>query len=326
MKKSEYDRRITLKTLISIIVPVHNVENFLVRCIESILNQTYKELEIILVDDGSTDSCPNICKKYEEMDNRVVVITQENGGPSIARNNGIKCSKGEYIVFIDSDDFVTPTYIEKLFKTIFTTKSDIAITGFYMTDESGKIMDKRKNETELIEVYNTDEALVQLLMQKKIDAGHWAKMFKRDLFEVYKYPEGKLFEDFAIMYKLFLISEKVSYIDSVGYFYVQRENSILSTDFNPRKMDLIFFANEMFDTLFIEKPQLINYAGTRSFSALMSLWRTIPLSEKYNMDVWSEAIKFRKYPLKVRNSKIKYKIGAILTFFGVRISYRLMAR
>lgn len=315
-----------MSNLISIIVPIYNVEIFLPRCIESILKQTYQELEIILVDDGSTDSCPEICKKYVKLDSRVHFITQKNGGPSSARNTGINYSKGKYIAFIDSDDFVSPTYIEKLYQVIDVTKSDIAISGFYMTNEFGKIIEKRKNNTKCIEEYSTDDALKQLLVQRKIDTGPWAKLFKRELFEVYKYPEGKLFEDFAVMYKIFLICNKVAYVNSIDYFYVQRANSIISGEFNPQKMDLIFFVNEMFNILSIEKPKLTNYAGTRAFSALMSLWRTIPLSEKKNKEVWTEALKYRKYPLKVRGVKIKFKLGAILTFLGIRISYIFMSR
>ena len=312
--------------LISIIVPIYNVEKFLPKCIETIVNQTYKNIEIILVDDGSTDSCTDICEAYREKDSRIFVYKKANGGLSSARNFGFKHSKGKYIIYIDSDDFVSRNYVENLYNAIFSTQSDIAISGFYLTNEAGEIIEKKKKETTKILSLNIDSALQELLLQRKFDSSAWAKIYKREFFKEYCYPEGKLFEDIPITYKLFLNSQKIAFIDTFDYYYVQRSNSILNMSFNPKKLDLIVFVDEMFDELLKQKPQLINYAGTRAFSSLMSLWRTIPKDSPYSQYVWEKALKYRAYPLKIMRSKLKLKLGALLTIFGLNISYKLMSK
>ena len=312
--------------LISLIVPIYNVDRFLPRCVESIINQTYKDLEIILVDDGSTDNCPKICAKYKQLDSRIVILKKANGGLSSARNEGFRISTVKYVIYIDSDDFVKNTYVENLYEAISSTKADIAISNFCLTDEMGNILGRTKATTLEVETFSSQEALKQLLLQKKFDNSAWGKIYKREFFETVKYPEGKLYEDLPVTYQLFLKSRKIAYINSCDYFYVQRSNSILNMKFNLAKLDLVQFVEEMFTSLSIENPHLINYAGTRAFSALMSLWRTIPLEEKFNKKVWNEAIKYRKYPLKLWESKLKLKLGAVLTFVGVQVSNKLMSK
>ena len=155
-----------MKKLISIVLPIYNVENYIEKCMESVLNQTYKNIEIILVDDGSPDNCPIICDQYVKEDNRVKVVHKENGGLSDARNAGIKVANGDYITFIDSDDYVDKDYVEFLYNTIEETDADIAIGGHRVIYDSGKII-----EMELIyphgENYIKDIYLMILSFQKE---------------------------------------------------------------------------------------------------------------------------------------------------------------
>lgn len=315
-----------MSELISIIVPIYNVDKYLERCINSIINQTYKNIEIILVDDGSTDSCFDICKQYSEIDSRIIIYKKENGGLSSARNYGFRKSNGKYIIYIDSDDFVSNKYVENLYNAIDTTNSEIAISSFYLVNEDGKLIEKKKKETFEIKTFSNDKALEELLLQKKFDSSAWGKIYLKKFFEKFHYPEGKLYEDLPITYKIFLESNRIAYINSFDYFYVQRENSILNMKFNPKKMDLIKFVDDMFSDLLDKKPHLENYIGTRSFSSLISLWRTIPKDNFYNSIVWSQAMKYKKYPLKLKKSKIKLKLGAVITLFGKDISYKIMSK
>ncbi|WP_251868217.1 glycosyltransferase family 2 protein [Enterococcus malodoratus] len=302
--------------LISIIVPVYNVEKYLSRCIESIINQTYKNIEILLVDDGSTDSCLRICEKYEKVDSRISVLKKNNGGLSSARNFGFKNSNGIFIVYIDSDDYVSETYISNLYSTILEMDVDIAISNFFLVNENGEKLIEYRNSTKKVEILDSKTALKELFIQKKFDTSAWGKMYKRHFFDKYEYPEGKLFEDLPTTYKLFLDCENIGYVNSRDYYYVQRADSIVNMEFNIKKLDLLENVDSLFQEVSDIEPDLKKYAGTRAFASLMNLWKSIPKSSKYKQVVWKSIKKYRKYPLLVFESKAKLKFGSIISVFG----------
>lgn len=215
-----------MNELISIIVPVYNVEKYLDKCVVSIINQTYKNIEVILVDDGSKDSSGKLCDELEKIDKRIKVIHKKNGGLSDARNAGIKVAKGQYIGFVDSDDFIENDMFEILYKLNKKYNSDISIVSFYeIYNEKVIGVRKSKEEQELTKI----EAIKELLIDTKIQSYAWNKLFKRELFDGIEFPTNKNFEDIATTLLLFEKANKVVLYENPKYYYVRRDNSIIGT-------------------------------------------------------------------------------------------------
>lgn len=219
--------------LVSVVVPIYNVEKYLSYCIETLINQTYSNLEIILVNDGSTDSSGMICEEYKNKDNRVFVIHKENGGLSDARNVGLKYSKGKYILFIDSDDYVKLNMVEKLFDSCKKNQSDIGICYFE------KVFDD-SIQTNNVESATGDEYIIsgRDIISKiyhgdgsQIAFTAWNKMYKRELFTANNiiYPVNRYHEDTFITYQLLFNAKKVSVVTEVLYYYRIRPTSIMTS-------------------------------------------------------------------------------------------------
>lgn len=213
--------------LISIVVPVYNVSNYLRRCLDSILKQTYSKFEIILVNDGSTDGSAAICQEYLEKDSRIRLVHQENQGPSAARNLGISLAKGEYLTFIDSDDFVEEAYLELLYRSLVVNQADISICNFTSyNEERHMFMFTITSEMYFEKTYSVQD----WLRQESTGANNFhlvftfspMKLFKRSLWDGIRYPIGRLREDDATIYKLYLKAEKIAYINQALYYYSQR--------------------------------------------------------------------------------------------------------
>ena len=210
--------------LISVIVPVYNSEKYLKKCIESILDQTYENIEIILVDDGSTDKSSAICDEYANKDLRISVIHKENGGLSSARNAGLKASCGELIGFVDSDDYIEPTMYEKLKENMDKYGSDIAVCQFY---QSYKILTDLVDGLDKEEVYEGKDKFSNLENDNYfMTVVAWNKLYKKDLFKSIKYPEGRLFEDSYIICDILTKAKKVSYINEPLYYYTIRKSGM----------------------------------------------------------------------------------------------------
>lgn len=225
---------------ISVIVPVYNVEKYLHRCVDSIINQTYKDIEIILVDDGSTDRGGEICDNYAKLDNRIKVIHKKNGGLSDARNIGIENSTGEYISFVDSDDYIHYDMIKRLYINIKECKANISICGYLETYENIDVINENELIINNIKYFNNIEAL-NLLYDKKMGVNFvvsWGKLYEKNLFENILFPKAKLHEDQFTTYKLFFESKKIVYDSSKLYFYFQRNDSIMNKQFNIKRMDI----------------------------------------------------------------------------------------
>lgn len=215
-----------MNDLISIIVPIYNVEKYLQKCIQSIINQTYKNIEIILVDDGSKDNSGKICDEFKQIDNRIKVIHKENGGLSDARNAGLKIAKGEYIGFVDSDDYIAQDMFETLYKLAKENNADISIVSFYEI-YNGKVIGVRDFKS--LEEMDKIEAMKELLIDTKIQSYAWNKLFKKELFENIEFPTNKNFEDIATTLLLFEKANKVMLLEDPKYYYVRRDNSIIGT-------------------------------------------------------------------------------------------------
>lgn len=210
---------------LSIIVPVYQVEAHIDECITSILDQTFRDFELILVDDGSLDRCPAICDAYAQKDSRIRVIHQKNQGLSAARNTGLQAARGDYIGFVDSDDFIEASMYEKLLDNLEREKADISVCGRYKVWGDKKIQEQKSNVYKVM-----DSAQALALMNTNVlgyfDVAAWDKIYKRSCFKGIEFPEGKLCEDWFVMYKLFFNAHRIVYDSIPLYNYRQRTGSI----------------------------------------------------------------------------------------------------
>lgn len=213
-----------MNDLISIIIPVYNVEKYLKDCLESVIMQTYPNLEIILVDDGATDNCPQICDEYAKKDKRIKVIHRENAGLSSARNSGIDIAKGEYIMFVDSDDTIESNTAKDLYRLSKRYNTKIAICGRRYVFDDGKRICKVKEKIEC--KFSFEDAIREMNRYYYFDMSAHGKLFNRELFRAIRFPVGKLSEDFFIMPSLFKLAGNISYTSEPLYNYLQRKNSI----------------------------------------------------------------------------------------------------
>lgn len=224
------------KDRISVIVPIYNVEQYLVRCIESIVNQTYKNLEIILIDDGSPDNCGKICDEYSKMDKRIKVIHQINKGLAETRNVGIEAATSELIVFIDSDDYISLDMIEKLYTYMINENAQIAACGHIQIYDSGNRERNCKKDIHI--VLDAETALSKFMFTHLVDVVSWNKLYKKSLFNGIKFPSGKLYEDHYTIYKLIDRAEKIVYNSEPLYYYCKRSTSIGGSAFSKRTFEL----------------------------------------------------------------------------------------
>ena len=211
--------------LISIIIPVYKVEEYLEKCIESVLKQTYTNLQIILVDDGSPDNCGKICDEYAKKDPRIEVIHKVNGGLSDARNVGIAKAKGKYIGFVDSDDYIKEDMYEILINLIKKYDADVSICNLYDVIDGKEYI--RNNENGIQE-YSRLEILKEVLLDKNIQSYAWNKLYKKELFDEIKYPIGKKYEDIGTTFYVFEKCNKIVVTSKPEYYYLKRSDSLVN--------------------------------------------------------------------------------------------------
>lgn len=221
-----------MQPLISIIVPVYNTQAGLEQCLASVCAQTYRNLEIIIVDDGSTDHSTDICREFARKDNRIRTIYQNNRGVSAARNAGLQTAKGDYLAFVDSDDWIEPDMYELLLQKLTVCGADIAVCAHYR-ERNGKSSTRYQSGD--ISVLTRDDALKALAQDKWVRNYMWDKLYKRQLFENLTFPEGRIYEDLAINYRVFFRAQKVVVVDTPKYHYVIRQGSALQSRYNPQK-------------------------------------------------------------------------------------------
>ncbi|HFI0136056.1 TPA: glycosyltransferase family 2 protein [Streptococcus suis] len=228
-----------MKDLVSIIVPIYNVEKFLPRCIESICNQTYENIEILLINDGSTDESEQICVDFMARDPRIRYFLKENGGLSDARNYGIERACGKYLAFIDSDDFVESDFILRLYDALVQQNASVAIAGFSKVDENGTILKKEQLENE--ELVLTGREVCKKLHSEKgqVFVVAWNKLYKKELFTNLKYAKGKLHEDEYLAYQLFYEIEPIAIVEECLYYYVERRESITRTQMTDLRFECL---------------------------------------------------------------------------------------
>ena len=238
--------------LISVIVPVYNVKKYLKKCVDSIINQQYTNLEIILVDDGSTDGSSMLCDNLKKEDERIKVFHKQNGGLSSARNYGFSKSSGKYILFIDSDDYIHEKMIYKLYSALIANCADLAICNYDFVDTNGKIVKQNKN---VIKNEIFDKEIAYKKISEKYDFYYitvWNKLYKRGILSNDTFPKGKIHEDEFVIHLILNKCNRIVSINDCLYFYVQRNNSIMHGNWDIKKLDAYFALMNRY-YFFIEK-------------------------------------------------------------------------
>ena len=262
---------------ISVIVPIYKVEAFLNRCVDSILNQSYRNLEIILVDDGSPDNCGLICDEYARRDERIVVVHKKNGGLSSARNAGLDIATGEYIGFVDSDDYLAPDMYEKMYKALTESESDLCICGTSYVDEEGAPFHQEIPSTICNEILDQQGLFAKLQQQ---DYFYYviacAKLYRAELFADIRFPEGRLHEDEFTAHRVFGECARTVTLEEPMYYYVQRAGSIMNSSITIKKVDAAWAFYDRY-LYFKERnyPAGAKHAVRRSYGILLLLIRNL---------------------------------------------------
>lgn len=309
------------KPLISVIVPAYNVEKFIGKCIDSILRQSFKDFEVLLIDDGAKDSTPEICDACAKKDSRIKVYHKENGGLSDARNYGIDRMQGKYVTFIDSDDYVDSGYFEYLYGLI-TQEEDIqiAICGKKSVREDENASPDPETFHEII----TGERAVQKMLCGH-GSGHsaWGKLYSADLWKTVRYPKGKIYEDYATTYRVMALVDKAAWGNAAMYFYVQHIESIMHQKCSRRSLSLVDIADE--ETEFIVKkwPALKQEALARKVTSELKCLQNILNAKNEEFDDYKQKIveDVRRHKGELLASKkvaLKTKIKIIALLLGER--------
>ncbi len=274
--------------LVSIIVPVYQVEKYIHHCINSILSQTYKNLEIILVDDGSQDACPQICDEYAEKDNRVYVIHQKNLGLSEARNTGIKIAQGEYIAFVDSDDYISSDMIQILLERAVCKNADISVCNYFTVNGNNSYW-RRKPQYER-EMTSTQALEDIFTLPNYCEVVVWNKLFHAHLFKDtgILFPCGKIHEDNFTTYKLIYYANKIVYCDQPLYYYVQRDESIMHASFNLKKLQLLEAVDETKNFIIQNNLPLVKQVQNYEIMMLFNILNQLLYEKKKYINVWNE--------------------------------------
>ena len=268
--------------MISIIVPVYKVEPYLRQCVDSILNQTYRDIEVLLIDDGSPDRCGEICDEYARKDQRIRVFHTENKGLSTARNLGLKEAKGEYIGFVDSDDWIEPDMYEVLLRKMQETEADIGVCGLWYEHKN-----RREVAKDVVDRVFADEESIKALVFNHIKNYVWNKLYRRDTWNDIAFPEGHVFEDVATTYKTILNVETVMSCSRPLYHYRQREDSIGSNRSMSNMMDYwdAYYGryDALVNTIIASDPTVAKRLREQVANAALRIWRwiwVVPVTER----------------------------------------------
>lgn len=310
---------------VSIILPVYNVEQYIKKCLESIQQQTYPNLEVIIVNDGATDKSVEYCEQICKIDSRFSVTHKENGGLSDARNVGIDKAKGDYLIFVDSDDFVSQDMVSYLVSSMENNEADIAIC-----DPAHYYSDRQNNDLNIfypassVKVYEKTEALCEMFYQKSFLVSAWAKIYKKELFDDIRFPVGKLFEDSAVMYLLFEKCEKIVYSNAKLYAYVHRDNSITTKKFSDKDLDILDISNTILDHYsgnFRVYKAAVSYKVSACFRILLNSFS----EKKYNQiqkDCMTYILRNWRNVLFDKNVRLKNKLALIsITLFNPFVKF-----
>lgn len=308
-----------MEPLISVIIPIYKVEKYLHQCVDSVVNQTYKNLEIILVDDGSPDNCGQICDDYAKKD-RIKVIHKKNGGLSDARNAGLSTSVGKYLMFVDNDDLLPAESVSYLYKLITENDAQLAVGGRErFDDETNEILDTEFNGEENVLIYDKVEAMRYFLQN---GCAAWARLYLRSVHSDIEFPINEINEDEAVVLQMLENCSRVVISNRIIYRYRCRSKSITTTDFSPKKLDWQKHCADNLDYIKQHHPELEFDAASRYRGSLLWSLTEIALShEDYSPEIKKLITKlkenkkrFLKAPFEYRQDKIRLLVLIYLPF------------
>ena len=311
--------------LVSIVVPIYNVEQYLQECVDSLINQTYSNLEILLIDDGSTDNSPKIAETYLPLDERVKVYHKQNGGLSDARNYGIEKASGRYITFVDSDDYVSKNFVETLYNNLIEHDADIS--GCVYRRTSKRSVEETENCKFTIMIWDTETALKKMLRQEdEFTTSACALLYKIECFNEIRYPQGAYFEDLGTTYLILHSIKRMVRTSECLYHYYTRDGSISNEKFSPKYMDQYIFAKEL--QKFIEKnyPKLVKDVNARLVGVCFNLYMTFDKEqrEQYNNYIKEIVGTIKIYRCKLsiqKNTPNKVRMACLLSYAGMPFCY-----
>lgn len=312
-----------MQPLISIIVPCYKVEKYLPECIDSIIKQTYTNIEIILVDDGSPDKCGQICDEYVTKDHRIQVIHKTNGGLSDARNVALDIAKGEYITFVDSDDYIAQDYVEYLWHILNQNKADIsAMLDKHFID--GKTLTTVIKEDK-VNVISPKDYLCKLFYQINVTTGAQAKLYKKELFKNIRFPKGLLYEDLLTIYKLVNNCSRIAISDHISYFYRERPGSIIGSPFNQLKyISTIAIIKQLSEDQKLYSKDIQKAIDNRIVGHLFHILLQIPSNNLEEKEVIIQNINQRRFSV-IFNPKARRKnrVACIISLISYSLLYKL---
>ena len=304
------------RPLVSIIIPVYNVEKYIEKCLDSVLAQSYDNLEILLIDDGSTDKSGAICAEYARKDKRVKVFHQKNQGVSVARNVGLKKAQGRWIAFVDSDDFIADGYIEILADSAEKKQAEIVQCEQKIINKKGRVLQNDRPST----VMTGLEACKKMLYQDTITSALWGKLIKKSLFDGMIFRQGIIHEDLDVLYFVLKKAKKVYYINSSLYCYNEREESLIRKNFSKRTLDILDVMDGIMKDSTNNKS-LHEAAISRRINADFYVLRQLPKSgyEDLQNQLKSEIKQYRKGLIRDPKVRKKTKVALRLSYFGMPI-------
>ena len=322
-------QRETIMPTISVIVAAYNVENYIGRCLRSLELQTFKDFEVIAVDDGAKDNTGNICDSFSEKDKRFITVHKENGGLSDARNKGIESSSGRYITFIDGDDYVHPGYLNTLYRMI-TKREDINISML----PAQTLWDDEIPEmvfTERPHILSNRQAMRMMLLRDGITHSSWGKLFEKNLWDGIKFPVGYEYEDYATTYRVFEKAKYVSYTDSRMYYYIQRSDSIMAKPCSLQTLTVLDIADSQTGFISAVAPELRKDAVSLKLAIYMKNMHEIlktgydafpEYQKRIKREVWKNSWAL----LTNRRAPVKDKVKAISLMTSKRLFFALYNR
>ena len=309
--------------MITLVIPVYNVEAYLLDCLESVRKQRFQDFEAILIDDGSTDGSGAICNQYAKRDSRFRAIHQENKGLSDARNSGIEQAAGEYISFLDSDDFIGDQYLSYLYGLITEAQADISVCGFAEVDAAGNRVKSSETLKPSARLYQGAESgLRALLKEKSITTAAWGKLYRTELFREVRFPSGRYHEDIFTIYKPIVRSGRIAAGNQAQYFYRQRGESITHQRFSRKHFDEIrgnieraAFVREHYPSLRPYADAEILWASNRCFMRMVAAECRDEESICYLQSVYRKNIRI----FLMGSSRIPAKLFAALAWMNLRV-------
>lgn len=311
---------------VSIIVPVYNVAAYLPQCLDSIVGQSYAHLEVLLVDDGSTDGSGDICDQWALRDSRIRVIHKANGGLSDARNAALECMTGTLVMMVDSDDYITPDCVETLVKLLDDTRCDIAVGQWQMFDDHTQSQPHNRGNGR-VTVFGRDQAIEHIFYQDTLTHSVCSRIFRASLFERLRFPVGMLYEDLAVAYPLMLQVSRVAFTTRVVYLYRQHPSSITG-HFTRQRTHVLDILEALEEQVARDNPQFLPAVQSRLLSACFNIMLLCPRDGAYNDIIdrcWRGICRLRWHCVTDRRVRAKNRLGILASLVGKMVFLRLFS-